>query len=141
MRNDMSMGEHYFDHDADVGIIGRGQTLEACFADTALAMFALICDLSEVNGKQTIHLRFEEADIELALVTWLNCLLAESNARNYTFSHFKISRQGDQWLGEASGEAWRDNMTRGTDVKGATLTMLSVKNINAHWEARCVVDV
>jgi len=33
----MAMDEHYFDHDADIGIIGRGQTLEACFADAALA--------------------------------------------------------------------------------------------------------
>jgi SHS2 domain-containing protein len=32
-------------------------------------------------------------------------------------------------------------MERGVEVKGATLTMLSVKQVEAGWEARCVVDV
>ena len=135
------MKESYFDHDADIGIIGRGETLEACFADAARVMFALMGNLSEVQIKQTFHFSFEEADIELAFVTWLNLLLAQANANNVIFSHFKISRKGNNWSGEASGEPWRKEMERGTDVKGATLTMLSVKQIEASWEGRCVVDV
>ncbi|MDE2366260.1 MAG: archease, partial [Betaproteobacteria bacterium] len=33
------------------------------------------------------------------------------------------------------------SLERGVEVKGATLTMLSVKQAGAIWEARCVVDV
>ena len=35
----------------------------------------------------------------------------------------------------------RAGMERGVDVKGATLTMLSVAPTDGGWEARCVVDV
>lgn len=133
--------ESYFDHEADIGIIGRGKTLEDSFADAARAMFALMGDLSKVRVKQTFSFTFEEPDIELAFVTWLNLLLAEANAKNVIFSHFRIAHQGDHWQGEASGELWREDIERGTDVKGPTLTMLSVKKINGGWESRCVVDV
>ncbi|MGZ5662035.1 MAG: archease, partial [Usitatibacter sp.] len=50
-------------------------------------------------------------------------------------------RAGPRWLGEAWGEPWREGLERGTEVKGATLTMLSVKRAGGLWEARCVVDV
>lgn len=135
------MREQYFDHDADIGIIGRGNTLMDCFADGARVMFSMMTDLSVVKPNTTCQITFEESDIELAFVTWLNRLLAESNANNLVFSLFTITQTGNHWRGEAHGETWRDDMERGTDVKGATLTMLSVKKIDDEWEARCVVDV
>lgn len=135
------MRDDYFDHDADIGIIGRGKTLENCFIDAARVMFSLMSNLSQIQPKQTFKFTFEESDIELAFVTWLNLLLAQSNANNFIFSKFNISHNENQWHGEASGELWRTDMEHGTDVKGATLTMLSVKKTNDHWEARCVVDV
>ena len=45
------------------------------------------------------------------------------------------------WRGGASGEPWRRDLERGTEVKGATLTMLEVKQERDGWRARCVVDV
>lgn len=135
------MRDDYFDHDADIGIIGRGKTLENCFIDAARIMFSLIGNLSQVQPKQTFKFIFEESDIELAFVTWLNLLLAQSNTNNFIFSKFNITHHKNQWGGEASGEPWRTDMEHRTDVKGATLTMLSVKKTNDHWEARCVVDV
>lgn len=135
------MVENYFDHDADIGIIGRGETLEACFADAARAMFAAMANLSSVKPMQTISFEFDESDLEFALVTWLNLLLANANASHMILSEFRIKRKGNQWQAEAKGEVWRDEIERGVDVKGATLTMLSVKKIGEAWEARCVVDV
>jgi SHS2 domain-containing protein len=82
-----------------------------------------------------------EEDIELALVTWINQLIGQARALGLVFSKFKIKRNHNQWLGEAAGEKWNENMTRGTEVKGATLTMLKVQKINHQWDVRCVVDV
>jgi len=45
------------------------------------------------------------------------------------------------WQGRVCGDYWNDTMTRGTEVKGATLTQLAVTNNGEYWEARCVVDV
>ncbi|MBA3757070.1 MAG: archease, partial [Nitrosomonas sp.] len=76
-----------------------------------------------------------------ALVIWLNLILGKSRELGMVFSRFHIQRHGNQWRGKVLGEKWRDVMERGVEVKGATLTMLSVKQIGPMWESRCVVDV
>lgn len=133
--------EHYFDHDADIGIIGRGESIEACFIDAARVMFNLTVDTSKVHLTQIITFEFEEEDIEYAFVTWLNLLIAEAQEHQLMFGDFRLKRDGKKWQATISGEPWRKNIERGIEVKGATLTMLSVKNVNHVWEARCVVDV
>ena len=131
----------YFDHDADIGIIGRGATLEQAFESAAQSMFAIMSDIAALRSEITVQLDFEEADVEFALVTWLNLLLSHARERQAVFGHFRLQRAGDSWHGEASGQRWNEEMERGVEVKGATLTMLSVKQISDGWEARCVVDV
>jgi len=131
----------YFEHDADIGIIGRGATLEAAFEKAAAAMFAVMTDLPAVRRERTAGLEFEEADIELALVRWLNLLLATAREQGMVFAEFRLDHDGVVWRGSATGETWRADLERGVEVKGATLTMLSVKSSEAGWEARCVVDV
>jgi SHS2 domain-containing protein len=137
----MIMEEDYFDHDADIGIIGRGNSLMLSFVNAAKAMFALMTDLTKIYPKTFVSIEFEEADVELAFVTWLNLLIAKAQADNLVFSQFQINRAGDWWQGKAYGEPWRDDFERKIEVKGATLTMLSVKQVNGNWEAKCVVDV
>ncbi len=131
----------YFDHEADVGIVGLGVTLEEAYEAAAAATFALMTELPSVRCMHTIRVSFEEADIELALVRWLNLLLATAREHGLVFSMFALERDHVVWRGAASGEPWRAGMERGTEVKGATLTMLSVKQTDEGWEARCVVDV
>ncbi len=131
----------YFQHDADIGIIGRGTTLEQAFEAAAQAVFAIVTDLALVQPSSTLTLEFEETDPELALVTWLNLLLGKAREQGMVFSRFHVQHHGSQWRADAVGEKWRDGLERGVEVKGATLTMLSVKQTGAMWEARCIVDV
>jgi SHS2 domain-containing protein len=131
----------YFNHDADVGIVGRGPTIEAAFVAAAEAVFAVMTDLAVVRPLQTIETTFEEPDPELALVTWLNTLLAEARSARLVLRSFALERDGASWRGVARGEPWRDDMDRGVEVKGATLTELAVRHEGGVWEARCVVDV
>jgi SHS2 domain-containing protein len=88
-----------------------------------------------------VKLDFEEDDVEFALVRWLNALLAQAREHGIVFSRFELQRDGDRWHGVARGEAWRESHARGTEVKGATLTALSVRQDVEGWQARCVVDV
>lgn len=134
-------GDAYFEHDADVGIVGRGATLEEAFEAAARATFAIMTDIKAVRDESSVSLEFEEADAELALVRWLNLLLAMSHEEGLVFGRFWIERDGVRWRGGASGEAWRRELERGVEVKGATLTMLKVRQTDEGWEARCVVDV
>jgi protein archease len=136
-------GYSYFEHDADVGVIGRGATLEKAFESAAQATFAVMADpRSLLRGSREASVSFEENDVELALVRWLNALLAAAREKGAVFGRFSLAREGARWGGHAWGEPWRADMERGTEVKGATLTMLSVRQTDGGgWEARCVVDV
>ncbi len=131
----------YFDHDADIGIIGQGKTLEEAFEGAAAATFAIMADPAQVRGEGSIQFDFDEEDPELALVTWLNTLLAEARTHALVFGQFRLRRENSHWHGEARGEPWRDDLDRGVEVKGATLTMLRVSRGPDGFEARCVVDV
>lgn len=131
----------YFEHGADVGITGKGETLEKSFEAAAVAMFMIITDISKVKPVKRIKFNFIEQDIEFAFISWLNNLLNESHLLNMVFSRFHVERDKDAWICEAFGEPWRNGLERGTEVKGATLTKLSVTNENGLWAASCVVDV
>jgi SHS2 domain-containing protein len=131
----------YFEHDADIGIIGWGTTVEQAFEAAAQAVFAIVTNLDTVRASTTVAIEFEEADPEFALVTWLNLLLGRARELGMVFCRFHVQHQGNNWRAEAMGENWRPGLERGVEVKGATLTMLSVEKTGAIWEARCVVDV
>jgi len=87
-------------------------------------MFAIMIDIAVLRPEITVRFSFEESDVELALVSWLNLLLAHAREQQIVFSDFRLRREGDRWHGEASGQPWRRDMERGVEVKGATLTML-----------------
>ncbi|MCS7296229.1 MAG: archease [Chloroflexota bacterium] len=131
----------YFDHDADIGIVGRGRTIEEAFVNAARAMFSIPYDLQRVTPEREIAVSFDEPDPEFALVEWLNALLAASRVEGIVPAEFELRREGSRWVGRARGMPLREDMERGTEVKGATLTALSVAQQDGGWEARCVVDV
>ncbi len=131
----------YFEHDADMGVIGRGASVNEAFESAAAAMFAIMADPAALRETVEIAVSFDEDDMEFALVKWLNALIAAARENSAAFRRFALARQGTQWHGRAWGERWREDIERGVEVKGATLTMLSDKATPAGWEARCVVDV
>jgi SHS2 domain-containing protein len=133
----------YFEHDADIGVMGRGPTIEAAFEQAAAAMFAIMAaeSVSPAATHETVTATFEESDPELALVTWLNELLTSAQSRALLLTDFRLTRRGDRWTGEGTGVPWPPGAEVGVEVKGATLTMLSVRETDGTWEARCVVDV
>ena len=137
----LERGYKYFDHDADIGLIAHGHTLEEAFEAAAEGMFAVMVEPSALTETTCITFSFEEADVELALVTWLNQLLAVARTHHLAPKRFRVQRVNSTWQGEAWGEPWRDNLPLGTEVKGATLTMLHATPVDGGWEASCVVDV
>jgi len=130
-----------FEHDADIGILGRGATVEEAFVAGATAMFDLECRVEGVAPLHRVEVELAETDAEFAFVGWLNALLAAAHSGGLTLARFALARDGDRWHGAGWGERWHAGLARGIDVKGATLTMLSVRPVDGQWEARCVVDV
>lgn len=134
-------GSPYFSHEADIGIEVGGRTPEEAFVRMAEATFFLETDLSSVHPLQTVDISFREEDVELALPIWINRLLSESAIRGLVFCRFQLERSDGDWRGQAFGEPWRADHPRGIEVKGATLTLLSVRRRGGFWKARLVVDV
>jgi SHS2 domain-containing protein len=131
----------YFPHGADVGVIGRGATIEEALMHAAEATFAITCDSASIRPAASVTVSFTEDDPEFALPTWLNLLLSEARVAGLALGRFELQREGDVWSGQAWGEPWREGIEPGVEVKGATLTGLSVRHDGERWEARCVVDV
>lgn len=131
----------YFEHDADVGVVGRGETVEQAFEAAAQAVFAIMTNLDGVQSREEILIEFEEADLEFALVIWINLILGKARESGMVFNDFHLQRNGQQWRARITGEKWRDALERGVEVKGATFTMLSVRQMKGIWVAQCVVDV
>lgn len=132
----------YFDHDADIGIVGRGITITDAFVAAAHAVFAIMTDLSKIPLDHTIVIAFEEDNLDFALVTWLNLLIGKAREHSLVFAKFSLEKRGNLWQGAAFGTPWKKSLEHGVEVKGATLTCLSVKqNSDAIWQAQCVVDV
>lgn len=131
-----------FDHGADIGVQGEGGTIEEAFAGAARAMFSIMVDLRNVEPRDAVAVSCDATDPELLLVAWLNALLAEADIRGMVFCEFEV-RIGDGGLtGTARGERF-DALRHvpGVEVKGATLTELSVAQEDGVWRARTVVDV
>lgn len=134
-------GSPYFSHEADIGIAVSGRTPEEAFVRMAEATFSLETDLSAVRPLQAVDISFREEDVELALPVWINLLLSESAIRGLALCRFELTRDDGHWTGRALGEPWRKHHPRGVEVKGATLTLLSVRRTGGSWKARLVVDV
>jgi SHS2 domain-containing protein len=137
----MLMPYHYFDHEADIGIEALGATIEETFENAASAMFAVMTPPALVLPERRVSVEFDEPDLELAMVEWLNRLLAQARLAGLVLGSFELKREGSHYLGAAWGMPWKKGAERGTEVKGATLTGLSVATHGKGWRARCVVDV
>ncbi len=147
----LTLGFETFEHVADIGIRGFGQTVEDAFANAARAMFALMVeDLSSVRPDQSLDIHAESMDLEGLLVSWLNELLAQWGINGLVFSEFspkitqKAGSEGKRWIVTATirGEPFSPRRHgRGIEVKGATFSELHVGLKDGTWIAQCVVDV
>lgn len=136
----------YFDHQADVGIIGFGKTLEEAFEEAAKAMFQFMSDIKNIEPKRSVKIKAEASDQETLLVEWLNALLSKKDIEDMFFSEFKIKikKQKNKFIliGEARGEKtdYKKHHLK-TEVKAATYSQLKIEKQGDIYKVQCVVDV
>jgi SHS2 domain-containing protein len=95
----------HFSHEADVGVCGVGATLAEAFEHAALALTAVVTDLTVVSPKEMIRLSCAAPDAELLLVDWLNVLIYEMATRKMLFSRFEVHLEEGHLTAQAWGEA------------------------------------
>lgn len=139
----MQKGWQHFHHGADIGVRGIGTTLAEAFAQTALAMSAVITEPGLISTNECIKVECEVADNEYLLMDWLNALVYEMATRHMLFSTFDVTIQEHHLSAKVCGEKIDQQKHQpAVEVKGATLTELKVvQQQDGSWLAQCVVDV
>ncbi|MCD6415022.1 MAG: archease [Candidatus Diapherotrites archaeon] len=140
------MDYEFFEHKADQGIRGFGNTMEEAFENGAIALFEIMCDTSKVEPKKRVAIHVSAASLETLFVEWLNALLAESDVEGMLFSRFKveIKKEGDKYTltGSAAGEELDgDKHYVKTEAKAATYSGLKSGEKDGKKFFQCVIDV
>jgi len=132
----------HFQHIADIGVRGCGNSVEEAFAQAAMAMTAVITEPELVDNNICIDVECDSADLEYLFVDWLNALVYEMAIRHMLFSQFDIQIREGLLKAKVCGELInREKHQPAVEIKGATLTELRVEENDGKWIAQCVVDV
>jgi len=137
------MSYEYFEHRADIGIRGIGENIKEAFEQIAMALFAIMVEIQEVEKKEIEKVTVEGLDYEELLIAWLSELLYLKDVGNKMYSKFHILEIEKTSLNaEILGEKidLKKHKLK-LEVKAATWTQLEVKRFNNKWIAQCVVDV
>jgi len=94
----------HFQHMADIGIRGIGDTLEEAFAEAAVALTAVITDPARVEPREAVSIEREAPDIEFLFLDWINALIYEMATRDMLFSRFEVHINGKRLQATARGE-------------------------------------
>jgi SHS2 domain-containing protein len=132
----------HFEHQADMGVRGFGNKPAEAFEQAALAMSAIITDLSLIEPREEVTISCQEPDQELLFADWLNALVFEMSTRNMLFSKFEVFIENGHLKARALGEPIDVKRHQPTvEIKGATYTELAVHRWQDQWIAQCIVDV
>jgi SHS2 domain-containing protein len=139
----MSRPFEILEHPADVGFLAYGATLEELFANSALAMTSLACDLENVRETEKRKIEASGEDVESLLYSWLAEVLAVSDAE-----HLVLHRATVNFLdeGRVRGTVYGEPIDRarhktGVAIKAVTLHQFTVENVDDGWRARVFLDL
>ena len=141
-------GHETFDHTADMGLRGWGETPAEAFEETALAMFGLMIDKRGAGPENDYTLSIGGRDLTGLLIEFLNELLSLADVEETAFVTVSIGKL------EGGGEEWELDAVIGgiprvkcrkrllSEVKAATWYGASVDcEKDGRWVAGCVVDL
>ncbi len=135
-------GWEHFSHQADMGLVGWGASVEQAFEEAAVALTAAVTT-APIAPRICVEVACEADTNDLLFVAWLNAIIYEMSIRQMLFGRYEVHISG----GHLTGSLWGEPVDRqrhepACEPKGATYTELSVsQDRDGRWIARCVVDV
>lgn len=134
----------YFEHKADIGIIGEGRSLEEAFQEAAKAMFEVMGNLNKIKPIKKIEIKTKAYDEKELFVEWLNELLAQKDINEMLFSKFEvfIEKSDNKYIlkGYCFGEKINKKHELETEVKAATYSELKLTK-NKKVIIQCILDI
>ena len=132
----------HFEHKADIGVRGFGNTLAQAFEQAAVAMTTVVADISLVQATTSISIACSDDDNDALLYDWLNALIYEMATRKMLFCKFEVSIDHGKLEAAVYGESIDiERHQPCVEIKGATFTELAVYQEGQQWVAQCVIDV
>lgn len=132
----------HFPHDADIGILGEGDSPEEAFEMAAIALTAVVTQPERVQPIRSFYVHCQAPNLDILLLDWLNSIIYKMAVENMLFSQFYISIKDLSLTARICGETVdRKRHEPAVEPKGATMTELGVQNFDKHWRAYCVIDV
>ena len=136
------VGWEHFAHDADIGVHGRGRTIEEAFEQAAMALTAIVTE-AEVTPETRIEVACRQPDVELLFIDWLDAVIYQMAVNRMLFGRFAVAITDTALTGAMWGEPV--DVARhapACEPKGATLTAVHVRRTpDRLWSAACVIDV
>lgn len=137
------MSYEYFEHQADIGIRGMGQSLEEAFEQAALAMFDIMVETQDIRPQEVLEVDLHSNDPDELLIDWLSELLYLKDVEHKMFSKFEVKILDEKRIkAKIYGESINPSRHKlKLEVKAATFTQLAVIKKGKKWIAQCLVDV
>jgi len=137
--------EHY-EHTADIGIRGYGDTLEEAFEAVALALFDVMIDVREIEPHECREIEVEAEDLEALLYSFLEELLVLHDVEGLVFGDFEVkierSRDGYRLRVKACGEPLSEKHKPKEEVKAITYHDMKIKQLeDGNWMVQLVPDI
>ncbi|HXK04628.1 MAG TPA: archease [Verrucomicrobiae bacterium] len=137
------MAFELLEHPADIGFRAFDESLPGLFANCALALLSIACDLSAVQPANRYRLWVSSGDRESLLVDWLNEVLYWFDGKRIALESFQIDHLDETSLiATALGEP-RDPVRHPAKliVKAATYHQLRIEERDGCWMAEVYLDV
>ena len=138
-----------FEHKADIGVRGIGNTREQAFEECGKALFEAMVDTKKIQPLKNAKLSAKGTDLGALLVAYLNELLFLKDTKKMVYSKFraKIRDLGEGKGLELEGVVFGEKFDAArhapkTDAKAATYSqLLAEKRADGKWVAQCIIDV
>jgi SHS2 domain-containing protein len=149
------MAFEHFEHKADIGIRGKGNTLNEAFEECATALMQIIANTNLIQPKKSHVIELKALDNEALLVAFLNELLFLKDKKKMIYSKFRVKTGKEQVIDEKGntkevvilkatifGEKINPNKHElKTDPKAATYSELYAGEKEGKFIAQCIIDV
>jgi SHS2 domain-containing protein len=131
------------EHPADIGFRAQGATLPELFANAAVAMLSIACELDEIAPRLEYPLAATGADWESLLVNWLSEVLYWFDGERIALREFRVIHlQPDVIRAVARGEPRDVERHRSRlIVKAVTWHQLKIVQTGLGWSADVYLDI
>ncbi|MCX7820246.1 MAG: archease [Brevinematales bacterium] len=134
----------YFDHPADIGIRGIGDSYKEAFCEAAKSVMNIMADVEMFTKEYEVEVEVSGMDRDFLFLNFINRIIFEAGIHRAIWVDFEILEMNDNYLKfKMCGEKIKTNHKGAlkVEVKAATLSELKLYEENGKYLAQCFEDI